>query len=68
MTRPKKPIVGVERGHYYEATTEGRGRNVEIVVKVWAGDKKEGEPKEEWVMPGVLGVSLAVTQSIIQTK
>lgn len=66
--KPKKnPFHGVERGRYWEARTEGRGRNKEHVVLVWAGNKKEGEAKEEWGMPGILPLSTAVTQAIIQS-
>lgn len=67
-TTEKNPISGTERGHYYEAFKQGRGHAAEVVVKVWATDKKEGEPKEEWCMPAILGFGGAVSQAILQTK
>ncbi len=64
----KKPTTGVMRGRYYEATKSGRGYNAEIEVLVWPGDKKEGEPGHEWVMPGILPIDLAVSQAIMQSQ
>ena len=63
----KKALTGVIRGRYYEAFKEGRGRNAEIVVKVWATDKKEGEPKDEWGMPAVLGFGASIDQAVLQS-
>lgn len=63
-----KPQIGVQHGRYYEATKEGRGRNSAIVVKVWNGDKKEGEPTHEWEMPGILGMDAAIAQAIVQSR
>lgn len=68
----EKPVTristGVSRGRYWEATKEGRGNRSEYTVSVWKGDTKEGEPSHEWVMPGVLGLELSVSQAIAQSK
>lgn len=63
----KKPITGVSRGRYYEAHTEGRGRDREHVVKVWKTNKKEGEPSGDWGMPGILPLDAAVDQAVLNT-
>lgn len=62
-----KTHTGVKKGRYYEARKEGRGRDAEIVVKVWKGNKKEGEPSHEWGMPGILPIDAAVDQAILQS-
>lgn len=64
----KKPETGVRRGRYFEATKSGRGRNAEILVQVWKGDTKEGEPTHEWEMPGILPMDAAIDQAILQSK
>lgn len=63
----KKPQTGVVRGRYYEATKEGRGRDAEIAVQVWKGDKKEGEPVGDWGMPGILPMHAAIDQAVLNT-
>lgn len=62
-----KRASGVTRGRYWESFTSGRGRNKEHEVSVWATDKKEGEPKEVWCMPGILPLETAVGQAILQS-
>lgn len=63
----EKPETGVKRGRYYEAYKEGKGRDAEIVVNVWATDKKVGEPAHEWGMPTILPIDAAVDQAILQS-
>lgn len=57
--------VWADTGHYVRVWKERR----EYVVQVWI-DKTtpDGEPDGDWSMPGVLGLSTAVAQSILQTK
>lgn len=68
MPKAKKPETGVLRGRYYEATRSGRGHNSEVLVRVWPGDKREGEPSHEWEMPGILPNAVAVDQAVLQSK
>ena len=55
-------------GIYARAWREGRGRNSEIIVHVWWKPKPEGEPDGDWGMPGMLPVSAAVDQAILNTR
>lgn len=52
---------------FVRAWTTGRGRNAEHTVQVWNSGKPEGEPTEEWFMPGVLPFDAAIRQAIAQT-
>lgn len=40
----------------------------EWVVQIWAGDKPEGDPKDDWAMPGVLGSFVAMEQEVAQSR
>ncbi len=53
---------------YIRAWKEGKGRNAEIAVQVWLKGKPEGEPEGDWGMPGVLPVTAAIEQAILQTS
>jgi hypothetical protein len=58
---------GVYKGCYVRAWAEGKGRNKEIMVQVWKSGKAEGEPDGDWAMPGILPVTPAMDQAILQT-
>lgn len=63
--QPRYILDGVQDGHYVRAFKERR----EIVVQVWLNKTRpEGEPDGDWCMPGVLGITAAVGQAVLQTK
>jgi hypothetical protein len=67
--KPKYKFDGKYNAHYVRAWKEGRGRDAEIAVQVWwAKDKPEGEPDGDWGMPGVLPVSAAIAQAVLNTQ
>lgn len=56
------------RGHYVQSWREGRGRNAECIVLIWANAcAPDGEPDGEWAMPGDLSDQAAIDQAILQT-
>ena len=68
-TKIRYQFDGKYNAHYIRAWKEGRGRNSEIMVQVWfAKDKPEGEPDGDWAMPGVLPISAAIAQAVLNTE
>lgn len=72
-TKPKRyehdgPYTYGERKVYVRAWKEGKGRDREIAVQVWNSGKPEGEPEGDWGMPGILPVTAAIEQAILQTE
>lgn len=65
MAKTPKLLIDEVRGDNYVRAWKER-RN--IVVQVWKGKNyPEGEPNGDWEMPGVLGLTTAVEQAILQT-
>lgn len=66
MAKKIKFLVNeAQAGNYVRAFRERR----DIVVQVWWGKTSpDGEPEGDWSMPGVLGLTTAIAQAVLQTK
>lgn len=62
---PKLAVNEVRDGHFVKSWKENR----EWVVQVWLNKPTpDGEPEGDWSYPGVLGVDVAVSQGVLDTK
>jgi hypothetical protein len=55
----------MQGGNYIKCWKERR----EIMVIVWLNkNAPEGEADGDWAMPGILGISTAIAQAVLQTE